>query len=104
MNTTLKENIIKELGLESLPEERKMEILLSIGRIVQQNIILRILDELKDEKDKDEFDKLLGEKGNDEQAIFEFLQSKIPKLDEIVNEEIAKFKQESVDFLAQVIK
>lgn len=104
MFTTLREHIIKELGLEGLPEEKKAEIILNIGRIVQQNIILRILDELKNEADKDEFDALLGEKGDDEQAVFEFLQSKIPKLDEIVNEEIAKFKQESVDFLARVTK
>jgi len=102
MITIFKENIIKELGLESLPEEKKMEILLNVGRIIQQNIILRILDELKDEKDKDEFDELLGKKGDDEQAVTEFLQSKIPNLDEIVNEEIVKFKQESVDFMKKV--
>ncbi len=103
MATTLKENIIKELGLENLPEEKKLEILLGIGRVIQQNVILRILDELP-EKDKDEFDKLLGEKGDDEEAVLKFLQSKIPNLDGIVNEEIEKFKKESVDFLSNVMK
>lgn len=102
MITTFKENIIKELGLESLSEEKKMEIVLNIGRIIQQNVILRILDELKDERDKDEFDELLGKKGDDEQAILKFLQSKIPNLDEIVNEEIVKFKQENIDFMKKV--
>ena len=103
MATTFKKNIVKELGLENLPEDRKMEILLGIGRIIQQNVILRILDKLPEE-DKKDFDKLLEKKGDKEEEILKFLQKKIPSLDKIVNEEIEKFKTESVDFLSNVTK
>jgi diaminopimelate decarboxylase len=101
MTTILQKNIIKELGLENLPEERQMKIILGMGRIIQQNVILRVLDELKEE-DKDEFDKFLAQKGDDQEAIFNFLQSKIPNLDSIINEEIEKFKKEGIDFIEKV--
>jgi len=102
MATTFKENLIKELGLESLPPERQMEIVLGIGRVIQQNVILRILDELP-EKDKEDFDKFLKEERNEEE-ITKFLEKRIPNLDDIVNEEIEKFREESVDFLDKITK
>lgn len=103
MATNFKNDLIKELGLEDLPSEEQVEIVLKIGRIIQQNIILRVLDEMKEE-DKDEFDKFLGEKGDDQEAITEFLRSKIPNLDDIVNEEIEKFKTEKINFLQEIRK
>jgi transcriptional regulator of heat shock response len=94
-------NLIRELGLEDLPEERQMEILLGIERIVQQNVILRILDELK-EKDKKEFDKFLAKKGNDQEAVLKFLESRIPNLNQIVNEEIEKITKEAIEFMSKL--
>ena len=101
MATTFSESIIKELGLDNMSEDKKVEVLLGIGRIIQQNIILRILDELK-EKDKKEFDKFLAKNGSDQEAILKFLQSKIHNLDAIINEEIDDFKKTSVDFLTKI--
>ena len=100
MNQT-RDNLIKELGLDNLPSEKQMEILLDVGRIIQQNVVLRVLDEL-DEKDKGEFDKLLEEKTGDEEAILAFLRSKIKNLDEIVEEETANFKKGSVDLMKNI--
>ena len=101
MDGTLSQNIIKDLGLDTLPPERQMQVLLGIGRVIQQNIILRVL-ELLPEEAKDEFDKLLAEKMNDEEAVLGFLRSKIPNLDQIVEEEISKFKEESAELLKSV--
>ncbi|KKP93763.1 MAG: hypothetical protein UR98_C0002G0002 [Parcubacteria group bacterium GW2011_GWA1_36_12] len=101
MATTFSESIIKELGLDNMSEDKKVEVLLGIGRIIQQNIILRILDELK-EKDKKEFDKFLAKNGSDQEAILKFLQSKIHNLDTIIDEEIDNFKKTSVDFLTKI--
>ena len=100
MNQT-RDNLIKELGLDNLPSEKQMEILLDVGRIIQQNVVLRVLDEL-DEKDKSEFDKLLEEKTGDEEAILAFLRSKIKNLDEIVEEETAKFKKGSINLMENI--
>ncbi|MDI6717572.1 MAG: DUF5663 domain-containing protein [Patescibacteria group bacterium] len=97
----LGKNIIKELGMDTLSEKEQEELILSIGNIIRQNIILQILQELS-EADKNEFDKLLGEKPDDQEAIFKFLKSKIPNLDEITNEEISKFKEESINLMKNI--
>ena len=87
--------------MENLPEADQTEVLLGIGRIIQQNIILRVINELQ-EKDKDEFDKLLEEKPDDQEAILNFLKSKIPGLDGIVEEEIKNFKEKSTDLMKKI--
>jgi hypothetical protein len=60
-----------------------------------------VLQEL-DDQGKDEFDKLLSEKPNDEEAILKFLTEKVPDLNSIVREEVSKFKQETVDFMKKI--
>lgn len=102
MATILQKNIIKELGLDNLSEKEQEETLLSIGKIIFQSVLIRTMEEL-DDKSKDEFEKILSEKPNDEEAILSFLQKKLPNLNDIVNDEVSKFKQESVDFM-KVIK
>lgn len=101
MNTILRKNIISDLGLDKLPEKEQEEAFLSIGRIIFQSVLIKIMEEL-DEKGKNEFEKILSEKPNDEEVILNFLRSKLPNLDEIVNEEVVKFKQESVDFVKKL--
>lgn len=101
MVTILQKNIIKDLGIENLPGKEQEEMLLSMGRIIFQSILIRTMEEL-DEKGKDEFEKILTEKPNDEEAILGFLQKKIPNLNEIVNDEVEKFKKESVDFMKAI--
>ncbi|MDP3014995.1 MAG: DUF5663 domain-containing protein [bacterium] len=101
MKTILQKNIIKDLGLDKLSEKEQEESLLSIGRIIFQSVLIRVMEEL-DEAGKDEFEKILEEKPNDEEAILNFLRSKLPNLDEIVDEEVAKFKQESVGFMNKI--
>ncbi|TSC53114.1 MAG: Uncharacterized protein LiPW39_437 [Parcubacteria group bacterium LiPW_39] len=96
----LQKNLITELGLEDLPEGKKEELILKIGALIQQNILLRILSELG-EKDKDEFDKVLAEENNEKTLAF--LQSKISNFDELVKEEIAKFKEEAMKRMQAVV-
>ncbi|MBI4691842.1 MAG: hypothetical protein HY773_00110 [Candidatus Terrybacteria bacterium] len=101
MATILQKNIISDLGLDKLSEKEQEEALQSIGRIIFQSVLIRVMEEM-DDKGKDEFEKVLSEKPNDEEAILNFLQTKLPNLNEIVNEEVAKFKQESVDFMKKI--
>lgn len=101
MDDILKQNIIKDLGLDKLPQNEQEEALLTIGKLIYQGVLIRVMNELS-EKDKDEFDKLLTEKVDDQEAVLNFLKSKIPHLDDLVNEEIANFKRESVEFMKNV--
>jgi hypothetical protein len=100
-DTILRKNIIKELGIDTLPEKKQEEILLRIGKIIFQAVLIRVMERLNS-KEKDEFTELLVKKPNDEEAILGFLKSKIPDLDEIVNEEVATFKREVVNFAKEI--
>ncbi len=97
MDEVVKQNIIKDLGLDKLPQKEQEQILLTIGKLIFQGVIIRVMG-LLSEKDKDDFDKLLSEKIEDEEAVLNFLGSRIPNLNEIVNDEVASFKKESIDF------
>ncbi len=103
MVNILQQNIIQELSLDVLPEKEQEEAILRIGRIIFQAVLIRVMEELST-REKNEFDKLLREKPDDEKAILDFLKSKIPNLDEIVNEEVAAFKKESLEFMEKIKK
>jgi hypothetical protein len=98
MEEILNKNIIKELGLDDLPEEEQEKTMLKIGEIIFKGVIVRVLQELSDKEAK-EFEELISNKPDDQEAILNFLQKKVPNLDEITNEEVARFKQESLDFM-----
>lgn len=100
-NQILHQNIIKELDLDILPAREQEEALLRVGKIIFQSVLIRVMEQLNS-KEKDKFTKLLTEKPDDEKAILDFLKSKIPNLNEIVNEEVASFKKESLDFIKKI--
>ena len=99
----LSQNIISALGIGSLPPEKQEEILESFGNIIFQAVLIRLMTEL-DEAGKDEFVKLLENSNGEDDAVLNFLKEKLPNLDEIVAQEVAKIKGESVDFLNQVVQ
>ncbi|MDI6603324.1 MAG: hypothetical protein QME57_04460 [Patescibacteria group bacterium] len=103
MEDILKQNIIKNLGIDTLPEKEQEEVLLRIGKIIFQSVLIRVMERLNS-KEKDQFTRLLTEKPDDEKAILDFLKSKISNFNEIVNEEIISFKKESLDFMKQIKK
>lgn len=101
MDKYLKANLITKLGIDKLPPEKQADLLLKIGETIFQAVIARVIEELSEE-DRIAFDRILDEKKDDEDAVFTFLQSKLPNLDEIVNEEIAEFKKESLETMEAI--
>lgn len=101
MDTILQENIIKDLGLDALPESEREEALMSIGKMVFQGVLMRAINELSDE-DAEAFGKLMEEKPDDQQAVLDFLQSKVSNFDEIVKEEAMNFKRDGIDFMKKI--
>jgi len=96
----LQKDLIVELGLQSLPDDKKEQLVLRIGELIQQNVVLRIISEMS-ESDKDEFEKVLA--ADNGEKTLEFLQSKFPNLNQVVEEEIAKFKQEAINRMQTVM-
>ena len=101
MEDTLKQNIMKDLGLDLLPPEERDEALLRVGNIIFKSVLLRVLDEL-DEKQKDAFDATLDANPDNQEAVFEFLRSNVPDFDALVADVIAKFRQESLATTQQI--
>lgn len=95
------EDLITELGLGDLPEEKKMELVIKWGNIVQKDVMMRVLTELS-ENDKEELDKMLVGNTDNYEEIYKFLEKKLPNLDDIVKEEIENFRQEMKETFKQI--
>lgn len=100
MNPILQQNIMKDLGLDALPQDQQEQALQGISKIIFQSVIIKLLEKMNDE-DAAEFEKVMEANMDNEEVVLSFLQSKFPDLDNIVSGEIAKFKQEGVDFMKQ---
>ncbi len=100
MFNKINENVIKTLGIDSLPPEKQREAIERLGAIVYQEVMLRVLDILSEE-DKDAFEKLIDE-NPDPEAMFGFLVEKIPNIDQIVGEEAEKIRNEATEIMADI--
>ena len=100
MQNKINDNIIKTLGIDTLPEDKQKEALEKLGELVYQEVMLRVLDVLSEEE-KDEFEKLI-EKTPDPELMFSFLALKVPNFEEIVNEETQKLKNETAEIMGDL--
>ena len=104
MDNIFNQNIINYLGLEHLDQEKQEETLLRIGKVIYQAMMLRVMDILSEDEQK-EFEQVLDAVGADESKqgdIMTFLNSKIPNLDEIAKEEISKFKEDTMNVMGNL--
>lgn len=93
LQKALQANLLSELSIEDLPLEQKEKILLDVTTIVNQNISLRLLEELPEEKAK-ELETLLTDFADDPDRLQIFFRQEVPNFNELVQEEIAKYKQQ----------
>lgn len=77
----IKQNIIKELGIENLSEEKAEEVIARLEENIQRTLVLEALDLLKVD-DQQEFLEIIKTK-NDEK-IFSFLESRIANFDFLI--------------------
>lgn len=94
LNTAIKTNLVRELNLENLSPEKQEEIFEKIGKIIFQKIILKIT-EILPEENLNDFQKLLENEAEENKNLFLFLQEKIPNFEEIVDETVTEFKEET---------
>ncbi len=95
----IQQNIIEEFGLGGLPEEKQAELLTAMTESVLKRITIKILEQLSDE-DRDEFDKL--RETDEPDKITEFLRAKISDYDQMVEEVIRQFKEETKETMAEI--
>lgn len=104
MQEILNQNIVEELGITSLPEPEKIKILERIGRLIYQSVIIRVLEKLNEDA-QDEFERIVdihSETPEGAQVILDFLKSKVEDLDNLVAEEVASFKRESLSAMSGI--
>lgn len=88
------QNIIRALGLEDLPDEKKLELIEQVSDVVEKRILLRVLESLSPEQRK-ELDGLLD--AESQQGVNEFMQKNAPQIPAWIEEEISHAKQELAD-------
>jgi len=100
-NISIPQNIIKDLGLQDLPEEKQTELLNSMTESVLKRIAIMVLEHLS-EPDQEEFAKI--REANDPQKIDEFLKAKIPDYEKKLQEIVEEFKTEIKNNIANLNK
>lgn len=93
-------NIIGELGLEALPEERRVEIINKLTDLVQQRVMLHIAEKMSD-TDAEELQKLMTEKGETDPAVMTFITEKIPGIPSVIRDELITVKKELIAHMNQ---
>ena len=89
----LSKEIIKEWQLDSLPDNKREEVVNKIGRILYQAILVRTLDILAEE-DQNELDTLMDKDGTTPKDVLLFLKKKIPTFEALVKEERENLKRD----------
>jgi len=86
-----RQNLIKELGLEGLPEERQIYLLNLMTESLLKRITINVLEKLSD-AERQEYDRILV--ANDPDQVLDFLKNKISNYDKLVKETVEEFKKE----------
>lgn len=85
------QNIIKLLGIESLPDARKIEIIEMTTDLVQKRLVLRILDGQTPEQ-QEEFGEVLDQ--NNQELLQDYIDKNVPDFETWLFEEVSKVKEE----------
>lgn len=94
----LREQMVREWGLEGLTPEEQDTAIDKVGSILYQSIVLRTTELLEDAQLK-EFEAFVQKQGADLQApaALDWLRERVPDFDRIVTEETEKLKQEVLE-------
>jgi len=97
MIAAIQKNLLKSLGIDKLSSEEQDAILERISNLIFQGVITRAMEELSAD-DRKEFDAVLKKQEQDpaSDALYLFLKERIPRLDEVVAEEIEVFKEDFI--------
>lgn len=93
------ENIIKILGIESWPDEKKTALVEDVTELVQKRLMVRLLDSLKEPQ----YSQLLAILDKQEEGpLNDFLQKNQPNFADWAYEEVTKIKKELKDLAAKI--
>lgn len=100
LNPEQKDTLLKELGLENLPDDQKEKLMQTMIDAALSRIFNRILPSLTKEDLQMMTDLQL--RPDADQAVNQYLVGRVPNLDAIAREEIEAFRQEMKDSVATI--
>jgi len=92
-------DLVKELGLESLPKEKREALTNQMANALESRVSIAVLSRISDEEKK-ELNSLLDA----DKDVTAFLKEKVPNFDVLVAETVAGFKQEMLELQGIVQK
>ncbi len=96
----IKKNITNVLEIDALPIEEQQEIILSVGTLIYQNVLMRIMETIAEEE-QNEFEKLLDNNAGPDE-VFSFFKNRVENFESIIEEEALKFKEKSSNIMSQI--
>lgn len=96
MPQNLQQDILKELGIDQLPPEKQEEILTAMTELILKRITVRALESLS-EAQRQEFETLSA--SGDPDKVTQFLTANVSGYDQLVQDEIAKFRSEMTEMV-----
>lgn len=88
----ISENIVKVFDLDSLSDEKKVETVERLSKLIFQSVLMRALP-LLNEKDLKDYESKIDNNENPVE-VFNFLLEKIPDLDKMFEEEAMALQRE----------
>lgn len=87
----VKQNIIAQLGLQELPEDKRAELIDQMAQLVERRVMLRLIDQLSGEDIA-----AITELEEKPEELLAFMAQRVPDITAIVAEEADKVKVEAV--------
>jgi hypothetical protein len=88
-------DLFQEFNLDKLSEEEQKRFLIKINQIIFKKSMSRAIDKLSEE-DRQELEGLAINHELDEKAILDYLREKVVNFEQIVEEEVASFRETSL--------
>jgi hypothetical protein len=99
-NQDVRDQLIQAYNLQALSAQEQDETIAKIGELVFQNVLMRVIPTLAEDK-QSAFEALLEGNASPEE-IFGFLSQEVPDLETIMQEESANFHKESMDVMSKI--
>jgi len=96
----LDDNLLQELGLQTLPKEEKAAFLKHMYETLEMRVGTRLAERMS-EQQMSEFEQFIS--ANDEQGAFRWLESNFPNYKDVVAEEFEKLKAEIRPMVPQIV-
>jgi predicted RNA-binding Zn ribbon-like protein len=99
-NLRIDDSLLVELGLATLPQEEKTNLLKHIYETLEMRVGMRLAEQMTNAQ-LDEFERFFN--AQDDAGAFRWLETNFPNYKEIVAEEYAKLKQEIAQSAPQIL-